>query len=146
MYDLNVGIVVIKNSLILVGKRSVQGTWQMPQGGIEVGETPIQAAARELKEETGIEGVDWVGETDWMFYEFPNYVRKNPFFKNSLGKKQKWFYAIMLNSDIPIVLNDEFCDHAWKPDSWVQINIVKFKKEIYSNIFSNNVYNNIKNL
>ena len=47
--------------------------WQMPQGGIDDGEDPRQAVMRELWEETGAVNADYLGETDWMTYEFPAY-------------------------------------------------------------------------
>src|ERR1041385_4738966 len=47
--------------------------WQMPQGGIDAHENPRDAAMRELWEETGVSSVDYLGETDWLTYDFPPY-------------------------------------------------------------------------
>ena len=47
--------------------------WQMPQGGIDADENPRDAVMRELWEETGAVSADYLGETDWMTYEFPPY-------------------------------------------------------------------------
>ena len=47
--------------------------WQMPQGGIDAEEDPREAVMRELWEETGAVNADYLGETDWMTYEFPPY-------------------------------------------------------------------------
>ncbi len=55
-----------------------KGTWQMPQGGIDAGEQPFEAALRELEEETGIQptSVDLVAEIDqWLCYDFPTSVQ-----------------------------------------------------------------------
>ncbi|WP_187440004.1 NUDIX domain-containing protein [Candidatus Cytomitobacter primus] len=143
MYDLNVGIVAIHNGLIFVGKRFKQGTWQMPQGDIEYNETPFQAAVRELREETGIVNVEWLGETNWHSYNFPDSVRKNKFFRSKSGKKQKWFYANVYDID-EVSLNEEFVDYKWEADEWVKRNIIGFKKSTYNYVFSNNIYEKIK--
>ena len=47
--------------------------WQMPQGGIDADENPRDAVMRELWEETGVVSADYLGETDWLTYEFPPY-------------------------------------------------------------------------
>ncbi|QEK38109.1 NUDIX domain-containing protein [Candidatus Cytomitobacter indipagum] len=143
MYDLNVGIVAIYNGLIWVGKRSRQGTWQMPQGGIDEGETSFQAASRELKEETGITDVEWLGETGWHLYNFPDQVRKNAFFANKKGKRQKWFYAHVYSIE-DMSLNEEFVDFKWENDEWIKMNIVGFKRSTYNYVFSNPIYEKIK--
>ena len=68
-----VGLVVInKDGLVFVGKRidSNLNAWQMPQGGIENGESPRNAGLRELKEEIGTNNVKLIGEMDnWLNYD-----------------------------------------------------------------------------
>ena len=54
-YRANVGIIISnQNNNLFFAKRRYQSGWQFPQGGINVGETPIQAMYRELNEETGL--------------------------------------------------------------------------------------------
>src|ERR1700744_4910156 len=48
--------------------------WQMPQGGIDADEDPRDAVMRELWEETGVTDAAYLGETDWMTYDFPPYI------------------------------------------------------------------------
>jgi 8-oxo-dGTP diphosphatase len=51
-------IAVFKDRKVLLVKRArapFAGLWSLPGGKVEAGETPRQAACRELKEETGIE-------------------------------------------------------------------------------------------
>eukprot|EP00191_Tetraselmis_sp_GSL018_P015714 CAMPEP_0177587718 /NCGR_PEP_ID=MMETSP0419_2-20121207/5811_1 /TAXON_ID=582737 /ORGANISM="Tetraselmis sp., Strain GSL018" /LENGTH=88 /DNA_ID=CAMNT_0019077807 /DNA_START=165 /DNA_END=227 /DNA_ORIENTATION=+ len=67
--------------------------WQMPQGGIDVGEEPWQAAQRELYEETGVSDVAYFAEmTGWISYDFPPETRRKLYgsWKKYKGQAQKW--------------------------------------------------------
>jgi putative (di)nucleoside polyphosphate hydrolase len=71
-----VGIFLIKDNNIFVGQRvDVKRAWQLPQGGIEEGETCIEAARRELFEETNISSVELLGTSDPCKYTFPPKVK-----------------------------------------------------------------------
>ncbi|MDP6208237.1 MAG: ROK family protein, partial [Roseibacillus sp.] len=49
-----------------------EAAWQLPQGGIDEGEEPKQAALRELEEEIGTANVDILGESrKWLSYDLP---------------------------------------------------------------------------
>lgn len=82
-YRPNVGIALFSPAgRVLIGRRFKDDgpeivlpglEWQMPQGGIDAGEDPRDAVMRELWEETGAVSADYLGETDWMTYEFPPY-------------------------------------------------------------------------
>ena len=64
----------------------------MPQGGIDAGEDPRDAAMRELWEETGVNSADYLGETDWLTYEFPPYDGPPSHrLAKFRGQRQKWF-------------------------------------------------------
>ena len=65
--------------------------WQMPQGGIDANEDPRKAAVRELFEETGVTAADYLGETDWLTYEFPPYGGPPHKLAQFRGQRQKWF-------------------------------------------------------
>ncbi|MGB9173228.1 MAG: NUDIX domain-containing protein, partial [Bradyrhizobium sp.] len=83
-YRPNVGIALFNAAgQILIGRRFRDDgpeiilpglEWQMPQGGIDAEENPLQAVMRELWEETGVKSADYLGETDWLTYEFPLYA------------------------------------------------------------------------
>jgi putative (di)nucleoside polyphosphate hydrolase len=84
-------IVVNADGQIMAFERGdLPGEWQLPQGGIDEGETPVEAAWRELEEETGLgsKEVELVDEfPEWTAYTYPTGVRKN----GRLGQAQRWF-------------------------------------------------------
>ena len=79
---LGVGIILLNSkNKVFVGKRidNQEGNyWQMPQGGVDKNENLLEAAKRELEEETGIKTVRIIKEfNDWLIYDLP---------QNLLGK------------------------------------------------------------
>lgn len=95
-YRLNVGLIIVNNAgKLLICKRKGQDAWQFPQGGIDFGEKPIEAAYRELHEEVGIErsSVELLSENiNWEKYDIPLNRRRTHFLsKKFKGQKQKWF-------------------------------------------------------
>jgi putative (di)nucleoside polyphosphate hydrolase len=90
----NAGLAVLNaaGEVLAVERGDQPGAWQLPQGGIDPGETPLEAAYRELEEETGLTQADVVllGEhPDWLVYELPVEFRRK---KTGLGQAQKWFF------------------------------------------------------
>ena len=138
-----VGIMLFNDEgKVFVGKRidqTVEG-WQMPQGGIDKGETPRQAAQRELLEEIGTDKAQIVGEMDdWVTYDLPAHLVGVAFRGKYKGQRQKWFALRFLGDDGDIDLHahePEFS--AWK---WLTIEelphvIVPFKRDSYAKIVS----------
>ena len=89
-----VGIMLLnRDGLAFVGKRidqTVEG-WQMPQGGIDEGETPAQAGLRELAEEVGTGSAIILRQMDeWLQYDLPNHLLGVALHGRYRGQKQKW--------------------------------------------------------
>jgi|TARA_B100001540_G_C15705908_1_gene596132 putative (di)nucleoside polyphosphate hydrolase len=136
-----VGVVVLNSkNKVFVGKRRDNpiDKWQMPQGGVDQGETLIQAMKRELAEETSIKNIKILRELDyWLEYELPKNLIGIIWQGKYRGQKQKWFIVRFLGSDNEINLETkkpEFIE--WK---WLEINklpdvIVDFKKDIYEKL------------
>ncbi|MBO6795946.1 RNA pyrophosphohydrolase [Maricaulis sp.] len=140
----NVGIALF-NSLgeVWIGKRDAAEPpwqWQLPQGGIDPGEAPEDAALRELYEETGVkpELVEPLGAIDrWIAYDYPPDVRDDPRFarKRHLGQKQRWF-AYRFNGsaedfDLEAHGEVEFCDWRWGRLEELPDLIIPWKRETY---------------
>ena len=138
-----VGLVVInKDRLVFVGKRidSNLNAWQMPQGGIENGESPRNAGLRELKEEIGTNNVKLIGEMDnWLNYDIPQKLSSKLWNGKYRGQTQKWLAFQFLGSDDEININTE--DPEFKEWKWEEhknlVNLaVPFKKDIYKKIIN----------
>lgn len=114
--------------------------WQMPQGGVDEGETPRDAALRELTEETGISSnaVTVLGETDdWIPYDLPHDLVPKLWRGRYRGQEQKWFLLRFTGTDdqIDITLHDqEFSEWKWLPTDQLLSNIVPFKRPVYEKV------------
>lgn len=110
--------------------------WQMPQGGIDRGETPKQAALRELYEETGTDKAEIIAEArDWLCYDLPAALAATAWRGRYRGQRQKWFLMRFLGRDIDIDLNRH---HHAEFDAWKWIEpaelpglIIDFKRPVY---------------
>ena len=138
-----VGIMLINPvGHLFVGKRlnsEESGGWQMPQGGIDPGEDPKTAAMRELKEETGTDKAEIVGETPyWLTYDLPDHLVGKIWQGRYRGQKQKWFAMRFTGVDADIILDDhdhpEFSEHRWVELDELPKLVVEFKKPIYERL------------
>ena len=139
-----VGIVLINDGSIFAGQRLdyKSDAWQMPQGGIEENESPIRAAIRELKEETGIKKkhIKIILESkNWINYDLPKELIPKLWNGKFVGQSQKWYAMEFLGSDSDIDINTknpEFSKWQWMTKNKLLDSIVPFKKRVYENILS----------
>jgi putative (di)nucleoside polyphosphate hydrolase len=126
---------------VFAGKRIDQTveSWQMPQGGIDPGEEPRQAALRELREEVGTDKVEILAEhSDWLNYDLPEHLIGVALHGKYRGQTQKWFALRFLGADSDIDLatpHQEFSEWKWLTGSELAGLIVPFKREIYTKVF-----------
>ncbi len=138
LYRKNVGIVVCKDGKVLLCARADQETynWQFPQGGIEEGEDIIEAAKRELFEETGIKSLKLVKTMPYSLkYDFPK-NNKHHQIAGYKGQDQHWVCFEFLGDDNEINLRInpeeiEFKDFEWADITEAAERIIEFKKEVY---------------
>ncbi len=136
-----VGLVLINHEgLIFLGQRldSNLDAWQMPQGGIDEGETPYQAGLREMMEEVGTNNVELLGEMqEWLNYEIPKKLAKRLWHGKYIGQTQKWLAFRFLGKDVEININTkhpEFSVWKWEKAEQLSKLAVPFKKDIYEKV------------
>jgi putative (di)nucleoside polyphosphate hydrolase len=138
---IGVGIILLNHeSKVFVGKRidNPKNFWQMPQGGINQNENFLQAAKRELEEETGIKSVELVKELNgWLEYDLPENLLGKVLEGKYRGQKQKWFIMKFVGKDNEINVktkNPEFLDWKWIEASKLPSIAVSFKVDLYKKL------------
>ncbi len=138
-----VGVVLINAAgLIFAGQRldNRGDAWQMPQGGIDDGEKPREAALRELWEETGVTAdlVEFVGKTHgWVTYDLPAELLGRVWGGKYRGQRQKWFLYRYLGTDAQVNIataHPEFGAWRWIGADDLVASIVPFKRAVYEEV------------
>jgi putative (di)nucleoside polyphosphate hydrolase len=145
-----VGIMIInKAGLVWTGQRAdMQGYaegrgewWQMPQGGIDGGETPSAAAMREVWEETAMRSLEVLGETrDWVTYDLPTELLGIAWSGKYGGQRQKWFAMRFTGDETEIDIGPrpghdiEFRAWRWSEPERLVDDIVPFKRGVYRSV------------
>jgi len=137
-----VGIMLINadRQIFTAERIDTPGAWQMPQGGIDEGESPLEAAQRELEEETSIppHGVTLLKQSkNWLTYDLPEHLVGTVWRGRYRGQKQQWF---LMQLDINAEAIDLKTEHQefshWKWSSRQELinDIVSFKKDLYEKV------------
>ena len=140
-YRRNVGLMLIApDRRIFVGRRARKpggqpDAWQMPQGGVDDDETPVEAACRELWEEVGTTKALLLRESaKWLVYDVPEKLRPVHWKGRWQGQAQRWFALAFTgaDSDIDIAAHDqEFDAWQWMTAAEMLDSIVPFKRPTY---------------
>lgn len=139
-----------REGLVFVGRRlggpehvDATHSWQMPQGGLDKGEDPYDAAIRELYEETNVRSVSKLAESkDWYAYDLPSQVGKTAWKGKYRGQKQKWFALRFTGDDAEInVLHPaggkhkpEFLEWRWEKMEHLAGLVIPFKRKVYEQV------------
>lgn len=135
-----VGVMLVNaEGHVFVGQRidNPGPAWQMPQGGVDEGEAPRDAAIRELWEETGVtaDKVEIGAETQgWVPYDLPHDLVAKLWKGRFRGQEQKWFLMRFQGEDSDINIateHPEFSHWRWLPPADLVDNIVPFKRDVY---------------
>lgn len=132
---------------VLVGQRldtpstaGLSAAWQMPQGGIDGGETPEAAAMRELKEEIGTNHAEIIAESsEWLTYDLPDELVSVLWGGRYRGQRQKWFAMRFLGRDADVdveTARPEFGDWKWLNPHALPDVIVPFKRTLYQQVLT----------
>ena len=136
-----VGIMLLNHDKkVWTGERlDTPGAWQMPQGGIDEGESPLHAALRELGEEISVspEQVDLIGQTaDWLRYDLPDHLLGKIWGGRYRGQQQHWFLMRLKDGLDDSVIDTstkhpEFGRWRWTAPACLSEQIVAFKRPVY---------------
>ena len=139
-----VGVMIINRAGSIWAGRRIDNpgdAWQMPQGGIDPGETPRDAALRELEEEPAIpaDAVEILAETsEWVNYDLPTELIGKLWKGRYRGQTQKWFLMRFLGADELVNIDTdtpEFSHWAWLDFPVLRDKIVPFKRHVYTSVW-----------
>lgn len=142
-YRAGVGIMLVnQRGQVFIAQRidNPGPAWQMPQGGIDKREEPLQAAWREMREEIGTASARFIGESkDWLTYDLPADLVPRLWKGKYRGQRQKWFAFRFLGTDRDINIateHPEFSSWRWADLEELPGLIVPFKRRLYADLIA----------
>jgi putative (di)nucleoside polyphosphate hydrolase len=150
-YRRSAGVMLLnRDGAAFVGRRKksregglvVGHEWQMPQGGIDDGEAPFEAALRELYEETNVASASLIAEApQWLSYELPADASSR-WRGRYRGQTQKWFLLRFEGEDSEIDIErpaggaypPEFSAWRWERPEALPDLVVPFKRRVYEEV------------
>ena len=133
-------------------RRDCRGAWQMPQGGIQRDEDPVNAVLREMKEEVGTDNARIIARApEVLRYDFPEWLQNRRITNDGAnglvfrgkyrGQEQDWFALQFLGADADFNLSSEhepdlpeFVAWKWVPLEETPALIVPFKRPVYEKV------------
>jgi putative (di)nucleoside polyphosphate hydrolase len=139
--DFRAGVVAVvrrrDGRVLAFERRGRPGAWQLPQGGMDPGETPLVSAWRELGEETGLgpREVRLVDEhPGWVAQEWPADLVASARHRR-LGQVHRWFTFEVLDDTVePVPDGDEFDAWRWVEVSWLLETVVGWRRPAYTQV------------
>lgn len=144
-----VGVMLLNaQGLVFIGNRVDKAgdgddAWQMPQGGLDAGEDPLEAARRELAEETNVTSAELLAEApEWFAYDVPEDLASGRFKRKWRGQTQKWFAMRFTGPESEIDIRmpmggahpAEFRSWRWEHAARLPGLIVPFKRPVYEKV------------
>lgn len=138
------GVVIVvchprRKQVLAFERVDAPGSWQLPQGGLNAGEVPVDGAWRELLEETGLDATQVVlraEHPEWLAYEWPPEVRaRKAGPRDRLGQTQRWFLFDALSPDVqPTPDGSEFVAWQWVKPRWLIDHVVEWRRGPYERV------------
>jgi putative (di)nucleoside polyphosphate hydrolase len=144
------GVVIVvrhpdRRRVLAFERADVPGSWQLPQGGLDAGEEPIEAAWRELGEETGLGEASVIARAEfpeWVAYEWPADLiadadrnRHGKPTGTRRGQVQRWFLFDALSPDIePTPDGSEFVGWQWVDPAWLTDHVIEWRRPAYRRV------------
>jgi len=125
-----------RGRVLVCERKDIPGAWQFPQGGMEKGEEAIDAAFREVAEETGIPKASLQllrPYPDLLAYELPREAQSA---KTGMGQVQYWFLFRLKrpSSSINLPRHSEFTAVEWVRFDEAVTRAAAFKKPLYKKL------------